>query len=187
MGYVFLCFRRSSSWRGSLFLPAMQTSFSRGPSYQSLFSACTVYNWPCVQARMGFPGGSVDEMQETFDPGAEEIPGEGNGSPLQYSCLGNPWTEDPGRLQSMGSQRVRHYRTTDTFSQFATGPSLQPLGGSVIMRHEVLSTSFKLSTVLDDKNVFSCSHPLQTWTSRSESSTCCTALACVMIIAGQEA
>ena len=99
----------------------------------------------------------------------------------------SPWTEDPGRLQSMGSQRVRHYRTTDTFSQFATGPSLQPLGGSVIMRHEVLSTSFKLSTVLDDKNVFSCSHPLQTWTSRSESSTCCTALAYVMIIAGQEA
>ena len=39
---------------------------------------------------MGFPGGSVDEMQETFDPGAEKIPGEGNGSPLQYSCLGNP-------------------------------------------------------------------------------------------------
>ena len=28
------------------------------------------------------------------------------GSPLQYSCLGNPWTEEPGRLQSIGSQRV---------------------------------------------------------------------------------
>ena len=23
---------------------------------------------------------------------------EGNGYPLQYSCLGNPWTEEPGRL-----------------------------------------------------------------------------------------
>ena len=32
--------------------------------------------------------------------------GEGNGTPLQYSCLENPWTEKPGRLQSMGSQRV---------------------------------------------------------------------------------
>ena len=30
-------------------------------------------------------------------------PGEGNGKPLQYSCLGNPWTEEPGGLQSMGS------------------------------------------------------------------------------------
>ena len=29
--------------------------------------------------------------------------GEGNGTPLQYSCLENPWTEEPGRLQSMGS------------------------------------------------------------------------------------
>ena len=25
---------------------------------------------------------------------------------LQYSCLENPWTEEPGRLQSMGFQRV---------------------------------------------------------------------------------
>ena len=30
--------------------------------------------------------------------------GEGNGYPLQYSCLGNPWTEKPGGLQSMELQ-----------------------------------------------------------------------------------
>ena len=34
--------------------------------------------------------------------------GEGNGSPLQYSCLENPMDTGPGGLQSMGSQRVRH-------------------------------------------------------------------------------
>ena len=28
--------------------------------------------------------------------------GEGNGTPLQYSCLENPWMEEPDRLQSMG-------------------------------------------------------------------------------------
>ena len=33
-------------------------------------------------------------------------PGKGNGTPLQYSCLGNPWTEEPGGLQSMGLQKV---------------------------------------------------------------------------------
>ena len=33
---------------------------------------------------------------------------EGNGNPLQYYCLENPWMEEPGRLQSMGSLRVRH-------------------------------------------------------------------------------
>ena len=30
------------------------------------------------------------------------------GNPLQYSCPENPWTVEPGRLQSMGSQRVGH-------------------------------------------------------------------------------
>ena len=41
-------------------------------------------------------------------PGSGRFPGEGNGNPLQYSCLGNPWTEEPGGLQSMGSHSVRH-------------------------------------------------------------------------------
>ena len=34
--------------------------------------------------------------------------GEGNGIPLQYSCLENPMDGEPGRLQSMGSLRVGH-------------------------------------------------------------------------------
>ena len=34
--------------------------------------------------------------------------GEGNGTPLQYSCLENPWMEEPGRLQSTGSLGVGH-------------------------------------------------------------------------------
>ena len=33
--------------------------------------------------------------------------GEWNDSPLQCSCLGNPMDKEPGRLQSMGSPRVR--------------------------------------------------------------------------------
>ena len=32
------------------------------------------------------------------------VSGEGNGNPLQYSCLENPMEEDPGGLQSVGSQ-----------------------------------------------------------------------------------
>ena len=27
-----------------------------------------------------------------------------------------PWTEEPGRLQSMGSQRIRHDRATNTYT-----------------------------------------------------------------------
>ena len=41
-------------------------------------------------------------------PGLGRSPGGGHGIPLQYSCLENPWTEEPGGLQSIGSQKVRH-------------------------------------------------------------------------------
>ena len=63
--------------------------------------------------KMGFPGGLVIKNPPasagaTGDigsiPGSKRSPGEGNGNPLQYSCLENPWTEESGELQSMGSQ-----------------------------------------------------------------------------------
>ena len=38
-------------------------------------------------------------------PGLGRCPGEGNGNPLQYSCLENSVTEEPCGLQSMGSQK----------------------------------------------------------------------------------
>ena len=40
--------------------------------------------------------------------GSGRSPGGGNGNHLQYSCLENPWTEEPGGLQSIESQRVGH-------------------------------------------------------------------------------
>ena len=45
---------------------------------------------------------------EGLIPGSGSSPGGGNGNPLQYSCMGNPWTEEPGRLQSLRLQRVKH-------------------------------------------------------------------------------
>ena len=39
-------------------------------------------------------------------PGLGRSLGEGNGTPLQYSCLEIPWTEEHGRLQSMQSQEL---------------------------------------------------------------------------------
>ena len=61
-----------------------------------------------------FPGGSdgTASAYNTGDLGSiptlGRSPGEGNGNPLQYSCLENPMDEGVGRLQSTGSQRVRH-------------------------------------------------------------------------------
>ena len=44
-----------------------------------------------------------------LSPGSGRSPGEGNGNPLQDSGLEKtPWTEEPGGLQSMESQRVGH-------------------------------------------------------------------------------
>ena len=44
-----------------------------------------------------------------FNPWVEgKSPGGRNGYPLQYSGLGNSMDRGPGRLQSVGSQRVRH-------------------------------------------------------------------------------
>ena len=37
--------------------------------------------------------------------GSGRSPGECYGNPLQYSCLGNPRTEEPGGPKSIGSQR----------------------------------------------------------------------------------
>ena len=58
-----------------------------------------------------FPGGSEGKVSACnagdpgLIPGSGRSPGEGNGNPLQYSCLENPgWMEKPGGLQSMGSQ-----------------------------------------------------------------------------------
>ena len=62
----------------------------------------------------GFPGGS-DSKASAYNagdrgsiPGERRSPGEGNGNPLQYLAWKIPWMEESDRLQSMGSQRVRH-------------------------------------------------------------------------------
>ena len=64
--------------------------------------------------RSGFPGGSEVKVSAWnagdlgLILGSGRSPGEGNGNPLQYSCLENPMEGGAGGLQSMGSQRVRH-------------------------------------------------------------------------------
>ena len=64
---------------------------------------------------MGFPDASVikNPFANAGDtgsiPGSERSPGGGNGNPLQYILAWKiPWTQEPGWLQSIGSQRVRH-------------------------------------------------------------------------------
>ena len=39
-------------------------------------------------------------------PESGRSPGEGPGNTRQYSCLENPYTGDPGRIQSIELQRI---------------------------------------------------------------------------------
>ena len=78
-----LCFYKSTLFCCSLHWLPMYRGFPSG--LEGKVSACNAGDW-----------GSI--------PGSGRSPGEGNGNPLQYSCLEIPWMEEPGRLQSMGSQ-----------------------------------------------------------------------------------
>ena len=40
-------------------------------------------------------------------PRSGRHPGGGHGNPLQYPCLRIPWTEERGRLQSMGVTKIQ--------------------------------------------------------------------------------
>ena len=46
---------------------------------------------------------SVNARDMGLSPGSGRCPGEGNGNPLRYLAWEIPWTEEPGRLQCMGS------------------------------------------------------------------------------------
>ena len=65
-------------------------------------------------------------MQETgFNPGSERSPGEGNGNPLQYSCLENPmdrgawWATAHGVAKSR--TRLTHFTFTFCLSRQTVG------------------------------------------------------------------
>ena len=54
------------------------------------------------------PANEGDMRDAGSIPGSGRSPGEGNGNPLQYTPWRIPWTEKPGRLQSLALHRVRH-------------------------------------------------------------------------------
>ena len=67
-------------------------------------------SFPGGSAVKNLPANAADVRDVGSVPGLGRSPGVGNVNPLYSSCLGNPWTEEIGMLQSVGLQRVGHDR-----------------------------------------------------------------------------
>ena len=95
----------------SLHLSEMMLASSMGIAHTS-HSSLNQLPFKKVYNFLRFPGGSDGKESACsagdlgLIPGSGRSPEERNGNQLHYSCLGNPRIEEPGRLQSMGSQRL---------------------------------------------------------------------------------
>ena len=61
----------------------------------------------CLQVALvekNLPATQETVRDSGWSRGLGRYPGGGHGNPLQHSCLENPRTEEPGRLQSIGLQ-----------------------------------------------------------------------------------
>ena len=81
-------------------------NFSKNLSISSRLFHCHI-----VVHNSLFPGGS-DGKASVYNagdpgliPGSGRSPGEGNGNPLQYSCLENPMDKEPDKLQFHGGHK----------------------------------------------------------------------------------
>ena len=100
-------------------IPLLSKGLSR------VFSNTTIRNYQFFSAQSSFWPTSymaqmvknLPAMQETWfrSLGWEDPLEKGMATHSSILAWRIPWTEEPGRLQSMGSQRVRHYCVTNTF------------------------------------------------------------------------
>ena len=89
--------------------------------------------WSSYSLDHSFPGGSEVKVSSCNAgdlgsiPGLGRSPREGNGNPLQYSCLENPMDGEAWGPQSMGSQRVGHNWATLLSLSLSSGRGSFPL------------------------------------------------------------
>ena len=122
--YLFSFAPYNSCWPSYRLLPKRACNFLGSQIHSLLFVCLFVFK----EHLFHFPGGS-DGKASVYNagdlgsiPGSGIFPGEGNGNPLQYSCLENPM--DGGawcRLLSKGLQRVGHdWPTSLHFTSLST-------------------------------------------------------------------
>ena len=128
----------------------MPRSLSTGNNIQILLPSCSLKSyknlpWITVYSRASLVAQMVKNLPAVQDSQAQFLGWEDplkKGMSTHSSILAwrIPWTEEPGRLQSMGLQRVRHNWVTNTFTFFST---------SII-----IATTTVLSCETQDRRVF---------------------------------
>ena len=71
------------------------------------------------------PVNAGDPRDAALIPGSERSPGEGNGNPLPYSCLGNSTSRGAWQATVHGAAKSQTRLTTQTHTQTARGISSQ--------------------------------------------------------------
>ena len=105
--------------------PDKETEVSWSSDFSIIYFVKFFFFLSIAIAVLGFPRGS-DGKESTCNvgdsdmiPGLERSPGEGNGNHSSIVTQRIPWTELPGELQSMESQRFGHNGVTNTFTFIA--------------------------------------------------------------------
>ena len=103
---------------------------------------------------LGFPGGSVVKASACNAGDQGSIPGSGRSLEKEMATHSSilawriPWTEEPNRLQSTGSQRVRHdWATSINYSH-----SIKPSNSKYIFSFCLLNTSIIMLLLLKMKS-----------------------------------
>ena len=85
---------------------------------QDLLAGTMSISFTTLSTEFGLPGGSVLKSLPasagnlSLTPGLGRSPGEGNGNPLQYSCLENPMDREAWGATVYGVARVGHNLAT---------------------------------------------------------------------------
>ena len=104
-----------------------------------------IKNWPAMQ-------GTFCNTKTQFQslPGSGRSPGEGNGHPLQYSCLGNPMNRGTWRAIVHGVTKIQTWLSNLTFSL-----SLFPSTGFMLSYcHCQFSRQWHLHKLLNYSTIF---------------------------------